>query len=507
MTVRQEVLAQQKRNNVRCIPFSADAFRRVVQHARGAETESGADIGVQTQYLGAYLEDLDAASLVVEDHYIDRHFIEEVALYYSRCLSSYPNWCTRIHVFTEMLDDEELASLIRSAATGSFDEVQSRLQQNYLGFIVVRPIPSVPIGRTILRPRGDSGNRQFPTTLASHAHLMGFELSVDGVPFQQQDRAVGACATTAIWTALQRVCRRDGGRAPTPSAITEAAVRHYLPEGRPFPSSGLTIEQICEAFRGFGFPPALFRVGDAPVWFLLLLQCYVRSGIPVLLAISSGQRDGHAVTVVGFREAASDLPRIPLHLEEEGSVEFRAGNLGFDQVYVHDDRLGPYARARLDVDGAKLRISIEFPDGTVDTQDVTHGLAPLYPKLRTTADEVFSASMDLAPIVSRLFGWKGEDRSIEVFFDRSGTYAASLFQAGAEPARLERFLRQASLSRYVGISRWSVGRTPLLDAVWDTTDTLREGRYGDHLIGLVARTPEIGTAVDRIGEELGVATG
>ena len=107
---------------------------------------------------------------------------------------------------------------------------RNSLRSSYLGYVVVRPQPSVPIGRTVLRPEGAS-----PATMNAWvqsrygAHVMGMSLKVEGLAFQQQDRAVGACATTAVWTALQQTCKRESDRPPTPSAITQGAWTHLSP--------------------------------------------------------------------------------------------------------------------------------------------------------------------------------------------------------------------------------------------------------------------------------------
>ena len=94
-------------------------------------------------------------------------------------------------------------------------------------------------------------------------HLAGLRLRVRGIPFQQQEQAVGACATTAIWSALARVMRSDGGRAPTPFAVTEAATKHYVSD-RAFPAAaGLEPRQILEAALACFHDEALFCVQTA----------------------------------------------------------------------------------------------------------------------------------------------------------------------------------------------------------------------------------------------------
>src|SRR6185436_2293593 len=92
--------------------------------------------------------------------------------------------------------------------------------------------------------------------------LAGIPLRVRGVPFQQQEVAVGACATTAIWSALSSAARATGIRGPTPFEVTEAANRHRSVD-RPYPAeSGLDLGQIVPAIRGLGFVPYAIRAED-----------------------------------------------------------------------------------------------------------------------------------------------------------------------------------------------------------------------------------------------------
>lgn len=465
-------------NRIECIAFTADAFTMAVEQGTGAAHPPS---NRQTYYLAQYLDSLGAKTLLIERHYIDRHFIEEVGLYYSKCLTPYPNSCVRIHAFARRFDDQVLDEYLQASISGDSATLQTELQPSYLGYVTVRPLASVPIGRTVLRHLDQSEGRRFPVAVMYNVHLLGTTLQVSGLAFQQQDRAVAACATTAIWSALQRVCRHDGGRAPTPSAVTQAAVRHFLPEGRAFPSTGLTIEQICEALRGFEFPPAIFRVGSSPDQFLFLLNVYVRSGVPVILALVGGDA-GHAVTVVGYQ---SDHAKIPSTFNE---LDLRLVNLGYDKIYIHDDRLGPYARATFRRKKSPkeretpLDLVIDWPDGQ-EVLNVLLGVPPLYPKLRSSAQEILEGAALLLPVIQKLVPSGFE---IEAFFQRSGEYLASMLDANVDPSRATRFMRSISLSRYVGVIRIHVKGSPVLDLILDTTDTIRRATYAEHLLGIIA---------------------
>src|SRR5690606_8235085 len=128
--------------------------------------------------------------------------LEEYSAYYFSSLRNGGPTTTRIHFFSNDFDRATLSGWIQAAAAepAKRHEIQELLDQAYLGFMTVRPIPSAPIGRTILRPYEDKPTRSYIPSEGGHpVHLLGLELNARGLPFQQQEQAVGACATTAVW--------------------------------------------------------------------------------------------------------------------------------------------------------------------------------------------------------------------------------------------------------------------------------------------------------------------
>lgn len=525
MAPRTRAWGDRPRNSFRCLRFTKETFKQEVRDLSRSRTSHWIE---QVEYLASYLDGLGAASLLIESHYIDRHFIEEVGLYYSRCLLSKSNSCARIHVFRRLGKKPlhaagALDSMLRRAANDSWREVNEELRAAYLGFISVRPLPSVPIGRTILIPPQETDNGASFITTSYTVHVLGFEIPLQGLAFQQQDRAVGACATTAIWTALQRSCKHEGGRPPTPSAISEAASRYSLPLGRPFPSPGLTIEQICEALRHFEFPPEVLDPRTDLGYFELRLQIYLRSGIPVILAVNT-RNGGHAVTLVGYRSQVpckryarprkpDSLLGAPADSSEEEADRLLLLNLDFDHVYLHDDRLGPYTLAQWtqdtteDPDGPRAMLRLDLPDGKTDIVEVLLAVVPLYPKLRSAAGELYETALDLFLLMQACFAGPTDELAVDIFFERSGRYLSDLYHLPVSPDRLPGFLRKIALSRYVGVIRWHLNGEAILDTVWDTTDQLRETRNEEHLLGIVSFRASDHPTVDKIGKLLGSVVG
>lgn len=484
------------KNQIECVEFSQETFCAQVLLASKAVAW-----GTQTIYLASYLSRLGAKTLIIEHRYVDRHFMEEFGLYYSRCLRPPQNYCVRIHALSESLDTSRLKSLIATAARGQHKAVTDSLQQSYLGFVVIRPLPIVPIGRTVVAVLKDDPDRQFTATTNYDVHFLGFGLSIHGLAFQQQDRGVAACATTAVWAALQRLVRHDGGRAPTPPEITEAAAKNMIPLGRALPSEGLTMDQVCEALRSFSFPPVLFTPCGNEAAFRLELGVYLRSGIPVVLALSGGD-EGHAVTAVGFRRDE----RNPVVQVRDG-IRVRMFNLDYEEIYIHDDRLGPYANAFIERGSTSLTLRIDWPPPNPPEHiPIFVAAAPLYPKLRTDASKMIELAGSFLPFAAELADGR-DDLGVEVYFDRAGTYTLGLMGLPVDADRIHEMLFHANLSRYIGIARWYIGNTLLCDTVWDTTDTVRDPARANHLIAAVAFDQSIRSIFDQMCGRLGIVSG
>jgi hypothetical protein len=273
-----------------------------------------------------------------------------------------------------------------------------------------------------------------------------------------------------------------------------------VPDGRAFPSSGLRVEQICDAIRSFDCAPVVISAPRQAEVFKLVVHAYLRSGIPVIVGT-----DNHAITAVGFRPAGvviGALTTLP---------SLRTHNLEYDQFYVHDDRLGPYARARwlgptLRTD-PPLRIEIDLPGGVHEVSPVSVGIIALYPKLRTSAEELVEAFGVFEPVVKlaqQLTGRSSEQLGIELFFEKAGEYQSSLYGAGLDPTRLAAFQRSAALSRYVGVARWTLEGKPFVDTVWDTRDRIRSSTvWHEPVLALVSYDTAATLLVEMVLRALG----
>src|ERR1700755_2532386 len=61
----------------------------------------------------SHVKELGCKTVLLENHYIDRHYIEDHSLFYSRSYRPLPNFCRRLHFFS--IDQNEVRK--------KFDEV------------------------------------------------------------------------------------------------------------------------------------------------------------------------------------------------------------------------------------------------------------------------------------------------------------------------------------------------------------------------------------------------
>ena len=121
---------------------------------------------------------------------------------------------------------------------------------------------------------------------------------------------------------------------PSCSEITTNAINHIRGSSNSFPNRDLSNKQIC---RALDFEKLKYHIKDISASsaddFFSIVKTYIDSKIPLILGVdvykkngeSLSRLDGHAVSIVGYKIADD-----PSH---------RA-------IYVHDDRLGPFARAQ-----------------------------------------------------------------------------------------------------------------------------------------------------------------
>ncbi len=446
----------------------------------------------QVEYIKKYLTGIDAKTVVVEPVYFDRDYLDEYSAFYSRTSQGYGNLCQRLHLFgSQSVSRFDIAY----AAAGDLGKIK-KLQNNYLGFIVLRPIPVAPFGRTVLALYKDRNTVEPRVTTPSRAykvHLAGITLQVDGLAWQQQDSGVAACATVGLWTIFQSSAYDEHHSVPTTAEITKSA---QLFGKRPFPSTGLTVEQTLEAIhkQNLNPVPASGEVGFGGSSFGRVFSrdrfsnsvaAFVRSGYPVLIVGNYAGNGGHAICVTGFRDKSPSY-------SATGSLSLADKDVEY--FYVHDDNFGPNLRFRLNKGSNGEAILTHSPPSYAVEGDVVDGLdfyphmiiAATHQDVRISVDQLYQQGVKSAQPITHylnlIYDYNEKPQpsytfSPRFFFlvDYIGTELSKNL-SGIALGRLRLALQEdvPPMSLHIGVVRIASSTSGvLMDILYDTTGSGR----------------------------------
>ena len=357
-------------------PYLVSSFQKATLSAliRECFGYDFADIFLKDQvtYLFNYLQERHCVSMLLEPEYIDREFLEDYSRYYVKRFGNDSYECGRIHFFSHEIDHKHLDLLLQGEPEDGL--TPEKLQEHYLGFMVVKPLSRTFVGKTCLQLTGDKGagdGTKKKIAKRYEVNLFGIKLHVDSIAFQEQDKVVAACATTAIWTALHALPWRDVKHVPSCSEITINALNFVEGSNNGFPNKELTNKQIQRSLdvEGLRYHSTLL-LEQTLAWFRACVTSYIDSDLPLVLvgevfsvvspapaeAPSAEQIEAQAQAQVETRTAAQTEPqaqadeavltlkRVGGHAVTVLGYDFRVGS---NLLYIHDDRLGPYARVDL----------------------------------------------------------------------------------------------------------------------------------------------------------------
>jgi hypothetical protein len=348
-------------------PYSITTLKEILAWA--ADTDiANVENKTHCLYFEEYFRIIGASTMIIEKCYVDHYFMDDYAGYYVCCFKDYERCCTRLHFFSENFDDKAFEAILEGSPGTLSHE---RFEEGYLGFVVVKPLPKTIIGRTCLKTfPDDGGRRNYPITRTYRVNLFGVNLKVESLAFQEQDKVVAACSTSALWSVLQGTGKIFHHHIPSPVEITRLATEHsppVPPETRPLPNNGLSVTQIAHAIKSLGLAPFFINPANAH---LLKNNVYGYLGchIPMLMTIAlvdfcgkgnkfpRMRRGTHAVAITGY--SLGDRKAIPFRMRED-AYDYLSQASAIDKFYVHDDQVGPSVRMEF----KNEPIEFDTPDG------------------------------------------------------------------------------------------------------------------------------------------------
>jgi hypothetical protein len=459
------------------IPYSLDTFVDLVAR-KAAFSAKSYKLGIRGLYFEEYFKELAPKTIVVENTYIDQHYLDDYAGYYVHCFHDYGKECVRLHFFSHQFDAAHFSAILKG------DKADSDFGKYYLGFVVVKPLPHTVIGRTCLKTY-EENPRHYPITRDYLANLFGISLTVKSLAFQEQDKAAAACASSALWSIFQKTGHLFHHEIPSPFEITAAATQVFPPliefvenleiQTRSLPSRGLSLFEMARAVRSVGLEP---YVVQAQKKFILTstAYAYLRAGIPLLLMIDvckpgAGSVGKHAVALVGYR-----LNEV---LSIDAEVDFACRSNRMEQLYVHDDQVGPFARMRWNSAENILSTSYGGP-GTYVAKPETL-LIPLSKNIRipfgTISDLVreLDGFMEQARLCGSCIEVESDRIEWDIYLSSVQDFKAEVFKS----TKLDENEKLRILTKSFPLYVWRVtaydGDRAVLELVFDSTD-LEQGK-------------------------------
>jgi hypothetical protein len=440
-------------------------------------------------YLKAYLssEEIAAKTIVIEDSYINKDYLHDYASYYAFCFEEYPKFCKRVHFFDSEFTEQDFKNIVLST------EDNSSFWKHYLGFIVVKPIPVTVLGYTILKiyPNSqDSDNRSFWGVRDYTIHLYGNEITIKSLAFQEQDSVLAACATTSIWSMLNKAAADFHTILKSPNQITKDAGNASTDGSRLFPNKGLDIIQISQAILNSGLvseikhPDYIVENDQEEIiarfvshrYLKKLLNAYSPIGIPIILVISvpnGGSHGLHAITVSGFKQ------NTPVILEPREEISWLSDNI--TKFYAHDDQWGPFARVEFADDDAGIITEWTLKDKDLHYTYVTDVIVPVYPKIRISYEDIEAIVLGLDRILSSFFDNKIiADLSWDIKVEFSENVKGQIKKSSLDQEEKIAYLTH-SMPKYLWVASCYISTYKVLDFTFDATN-VSNGMMGTHLI-------------------------
>ncbi len=236
----------------------------------------------------------DVKGILIEENYVDKDYRSTYYEFYAKKGLRYSPFCVRLHFFKQGVTLTPERGL--RVTTGHLDE-------RYVGYMVLRPTPIAPIGRTVLSIHAIRGFAGAIIDGIHPVHLLGYPvLQVKGFPYMQQHTDISVCAHAVCWSILRHYSQRYRNYAEFLVAdITRMA--SPTKAGGLIPSRGLGIDQACRVFSEAGLFPDVYQKDEMGERFYRLLNAYIESGFPVFAAF---ERRPHAITVIGHGTSELD---------------------------------------------------------------------------------------------------------------------------------------------------------------------------------------------------------
>lgn len=404
---------------------------------------SGEHINKHIEYLANYLSYYDntgfqTKTIIVEHEYMSLSFLKDYANYYTLGYHKIPKYCKRVHFFGEKFDRTEFLNFITSTKS------KRDLFKKYYGNVVIKPLPNSLIGPSLIKSYEKTKNREFPALREYNVNLFGKSTKINTLMFQEQDRAISACATVALWMCFNKISDLFSTNLPAPSDITRSAgLTDKI--GRSFPTTGLEVKQIIsaidhldeeivsEVFTGSnkflaGINRTFISKKIIYPWKLKrYIYAYLRLEIPPLIGYTIAELNGnHLVTITGYRKEKETIELKNTFPQIGTGIKCEADRI--QRLFSHDDQLGPFSKIGFGIsDGFDKYIKVNWRgQSRFDLAVTTQFIVPISNFIRITYIQIEEIIDNFQDLLREVIREEYEKIIWDIFIIKSNKYKEEL---------------------------------------------------------------------------------
>ncbi|MBS1660221.1 MAG: hypothetical protein JST68_04130 [Bacteroidetes bacterium] len=359
------------------------------------------DQGIEDALSSVFNEFRDDLWVLIEYPYVDKVYRDSYYTYFASKNNAYARDCIRVCVFSGEIALEQFRTL----------EGEEELRRDFLGYVVIRPTFSHPVGRTLLDKRAFKENNFVICNYQGNVAVNGVKLNVSGFPYSSQDTESISCAETTIWSIMEYFGNRYPEYKPTyPSNIIGVLSR--FSKQRLLPSNGLTVDQISYALKEFGFGTSVYAREEAYGDEIEnIIAYYIESGIPVIVTFEN-ESSAHAIVIIGY-ETGGAIDFDSVSTSEISYGEEKVSYFDYTDVpkryVVNDDNLAPYRTIDLGDPVEYYEEDWGFGGSTISSV-----IVPLYKKIYLEVTK--ARELALAILADADFGYRYDEGFVFRFF-------------------------------------------------------------------------------------------
>lgn len=404
-----------------------------------------------------YIKQIGAATVVIEDNYIDVDYLTDFSNYHSYLFENVPKCTKRFHLFSGIFKNDKLEYLLNTYSNNQ-DKIKDFLG-NYLGFFILKPFKQIngyssPIGRSLLCIPEKSDSCRYAID-NYQATFYGHPFKIETLPFQTKDHAVGLCATVSLWVLTKKMSKIFKTPLMSPYEITKIATE-YVEPSRNTPYDGLTSRQMLTFFKAIKVDYNIIDIQStlagslAPETFVTdVIKAFIYSAkLPLVahlgLMRKNEQEDFHSVVICGYKQ------------NKKGKI---------CKLFIHDDAIGPFTQV-IDASSNGFAFSEwhydwrwkykEDEEEPYDEIRLIRLLVPFNPSIRLSFNEIY---------FNKYLSFKQEERNAELYLTTVAKYKKKILNSDCKDKL--RVLEKA-MPRFLWIISLAIDNKPN-DVVYDAT--------------------------------------